>query len=293
MKTVQLSNGKIQLGYLVDAGPRLTYLALNDDVNIFAKLSAASKVTTTAGDFIFYGGHRLWHAPEAKPRSYMPDNMPPELLQSDDLTVTMTGHIEAYTGLQKQLRLKMHENLAELAIDHVIYNHGLWPVECAPWGITQFKTGGVAILPQYNQPLDEHGLLPNRQLNFWPYSDYQDERLELHHQAILIHGKPLVRPFKIGYLNLLGWSAYLYGNTLLIKQFAVDDLARYPDFNSNNEVYSDQQCLELETLAPLKMVPPGQCHIQKETWHLFNVAGDTIKRTPEYLLKLCVDILSD
>ncbi|ODN43355.1 hypothetical protein [Piscirickettsia litoralis] len=288
METAQLTNGKMQLDYLVDAGPRLTHLSLVGGANIFADLGK-TKATTSAGDFIFYGGHRLWHAPEAKPRSYLPDNTPPEV-QRGDLTVTITGQLEEQTGLQKEMQLKLQADRAELSINHVIYNRGLWPIECAPWGITQLKTGGVAILPQYNQPFDEHGLLPNRQLNFWPYSDYQDERLELHQNAILVHGKPISQPFKIGYLSVLGWSAYLYENTLLIKQFEVDS-GMYPDFNSNSEVYSNDQYLELETLGTLRQIAPGQSHVQKEVWRLFKVDSD-IQRTPDALLQLCVQQLN-
>lgn len=288
METAELSNGKMQLKYLLGAGPRLTHLSLLGEDNIFADMGK-TKASSTAGDYIFYGGHRLWHAPEAMPRSYIPDNTPPTI-QGDGLQLKLTAATEEQTGLQKEIQLEMQPDRAELSVNHVIYNHGVWPVECAPWGISQLKTGGVAILPQYNQPFDEHGLLPNRQLNFWPYSDYQDPRLQLQQDVILIHGKPIAEPFKIGYLNVLGWSAYLLGSTLLIKQFEVSS-GMYPDFNSNNEVYSNDLCLELETLGTLSQIAPGQSHVQKEVWRLFYI-GEEVAQTPEALLQLCVRHLS-
>jgi hypothetical protein len=51
---------------------------------------------------------------------------------------------------------------AQVTIVHFLENLGLEPLELAPWAITQFKTGGVAILPQAIEPDDKFGLLPNR-----------------------------------------------------------------------------------------------------------------------------------
>ena len=35
-----------------------------------------TKVTTDLGEWKPWGGHRLWAAPEAMPRTYSPDNSP-------------------------------------------------------------------------------------------------------------------------------------------------------------------------------------------------------------------------
>jgi hypothetical protein len=55
--------------------------------------------------------------------------------------------------------------------DHSLTNQGLWPIETAPWAITQLKPGGVAILPQQVGPADPDGVQPNRTLALWPYTD--------------------------------------------------------------------------------------------------------------------------
>ena len=65
-----LRNPFLQLDYLTTAGPRLVglYLAGRSE-NLLAELpNVISK--TPLGDFRFLGGHRLWHAPEAHPRTY-------------------------------------------------------------------------------------------------------------------------------------------------------------------------------------------------------------------------------
>jgi hypothetical protein len=41
--------------------------------NLFAEVWDIS-METPYGDYTYTGGHRLWHAPEGMPRSYIPDN---------------------------------------------------------------------------------------------------------------------------------------------------------------------------------------------------------------------------
>jgi acyl dehydratase len=46
------------------------------------------------------------------------------------------------------------------------------------------------------------------------------------------------------------------------------DGARYPDFNSSLEVFSNSRMLELETLAPLAVLQPGATVEHDERWEL-------------------------
>ena len=41
--------------------------------NLMADVSSLPPIPTPYGDFHFHGGHRLWHSPEAMPRTYIPD----------------------------------------------------------------------------------------------------------------------------------------------------------------------------------------------------------------------------
>ena len=56
---------------------------------------------------------------------------------------------------------------------------------------------------------------------------------------------------------------------LFLKRFAWQPNAEYPDFNVNFEAYTDRDILELETLAPLTELQPGQSVIHSEEWLLF------------------------
>ena len=67
-----LENQFVRLEYLVKA-PRIVRFAPAGKPNMFADLGK-SPIPTPYGDFYFRGGHRLWHSPEAMPRTYIPDN---------------------------------------------------------------------------------------------------------------------------------------------------------------------------------------------------------------------------
>ena len=80
--TRTLANEHIRLDYLTTAGPRIVRLSLaGSDDNLLAEV-ADIKIPTPYGDFNIFGGHRLWHSPEAFPRSYLPDNDAPEIDRS-------------------------------------------------------------------------------------------------------------------------------------------------------------------------------------------------------------------
>ena len=80
--TRTLANEHIRLDYLTTAGPRIVRLSLaGSDDNLLAEV-ADIKIPTPYGDFYIFGGHRLWHSPEAFPRSYLPDNDAPAIERS-------------------------------------------------------------------------------------------------------------------------------------------------------------------------------------------------------------------
>jgi hypothetical protein len=54
-----------------------------------------------------------------------------------------------------------------------------------------------------------------------------------------------------------------------VKTFDYKNGAVYPDFGSSVEVYSAKENLELETLAPLKLLQPGESVAYTEQWFLF------------------------
>jgi hypothetical protein len=117
--------------------------------------------------------------------------------------------------------------------------------------------------------VDPTGLLPNRQFSFWPYSRINDPRLSLDDRFVLFKADALLPPFKMGYFNSLGWMAYWVDGVLFRKTFDVYAGLPHPDNNCNAEIYCNDQFVELESLAPLKILNPGASATHVETWDIF------------------------
>lgn len=267
LPTHRIENECVGLDFLAEAGPRIVRLFLQgSDNNLLAELPDVSWPTPN-GEYHVYGGHRLWHAPESRARTYVPDDSG---LIVEDLPngVRLSHPAEQVTGIAKRLEIRLHPDRAAVSLRHQLTNESIEPVECAPWAITQLRLGGTAILPQPIEPLDADGLLPNRHLVLWPYARWDDPRLRLGSEFILIEAHSHLPPLKIGYFNRHGWIAYLRAGTLFVKRFEPRSDVTHPDFNSNVEVYCNDQFIELETLAPLARLEPGQTATHDEIWEL-------------------------
>lgn len=262
----RLENQYFYVDYLTQAGPRLVRLGVaGSGDNLLAELPR-NTMETPYGEYRFYGGHRLWHAPEAMPRSYLPDDhgLSVQLIPGG---VRLLQPVEAGSGIRKTMELHLAGDAPRLVIHHTLTNEGLWPIQCAPWAITQLKLGGVAIIPQ-QQGVPTPQLLPDRRLTIWNYTRLQDARLHLADDAFLIDGAPSLPPCKIGTLNPRGWVAYLVGETLLIKRFDHQPQAAHVDFGCDTEVYCNDQFIEVETLGALVTLQPGESTTHTETWEL-------------------------
>jgi hypothetical protein len=103
----------------------------------------------------------------------------------------------------------------------------------------------------------------------WHYTDLSDPRFALGPRFVRIStDEKADTPQKIGILNKQGWAGYAFNHTLFIKRFPFSDDGAYPDYNSNNEVYTRRNDIELESLAPLERVQPDESAVHVEFWEL-------------------------
>lgn len=285
---LRLKNDAIELLITQSLGPRLIRLSLVGQENILAELPDLQIDCPGVGPFTFWGGHRLWHAPELNRRTYLPDNEP-LMIQEIANGVEVSQPTEPQTGIQKSLRVTLPDNEARVIIDHTLKNEGLWPVELAPWAITQLKPGGIAILPQQTAPADAAGLLPNRQLALWPYTDLNSPHIRWGNRFIFIEATMQEGALKIGFPNPAGWLAYHRAGVLFVKQAEYDPDAAYFDFGSSSECFCKAEFIELETLGPRTRLAPGEAVTHQERWSLhagvqFTPTEEVTQRMVEALL---------
>ena len=263
---VSLENTFLHLLVTRSVGPRVISLRFNGGKNLFAELPDFVAERPDGGKFHFYGGHRLWHAPENMPRTYMQDDDPVDIVPRQT-GLLVTQPVEVQTGIEKSMLISLVDEKPQVILRHTLTNRGLWPVECAPWAITQLKTGGVAILPQSQQQTE---VLPNRSLAFWPYTEIANPQVSWGNQHILVRAEMRERTFKIGFPNRRGWLAYWLAGALFVKRAAYDPQVAYYDFNSSSECYCNGRFIELETLAPISTLEPGASVTHAETWELYD-----------------------
>ena len=253
-----IENKFLRLDYLTTTGPRIVDLyAHGVEGNLLAETPDVHW-PTPHGEYYLHGGHRLWTAPENLFYICPEDGV--RVVEEKD-KVVLRGPIDA-SGLEKEISFRLDENCVHLT--HRIIWQGDKPIEFAPWGITQLRLGGMAILPLSTS----EGLEPNRNLVFWAYSQIHDERLELHDDMILLHGQTAEQEFKIGNLNKHGWIACTLGKALLVKRFSWGESQRYPDMGCNVEAYVKDVCIELEILGPLAKLKPNESVTHEETWEV-------------------------
>ncbi len=283
---IELSNETLALALTTQVGPRVVSLRLRGGDNVFAELPDAKLPWDGGGEYSLRGGHRLWHSPEINLRTYIPDDDP---LTINEIVngVEVIQPTETLTGLEKSMRITLPDDSATVVVEHTLKNNGVFPVECAPWGITQLATGGTAILPQTMLNADPGGYLPNRGFAFWPYADLQSPLFTIGNRYCFFDSHITDdSKFKLGFPNPVGWLGYVINQTMFVKQAAYDPTASYPDLGSSSEMFCDANCLELETLGPTTSIAPGNSVSHTETWHLFgNIAFEKSEDAVTALVK--------
>ncbi len=266
----KLGNDGLELLVTGEVGPRVIRLAAPDGPNLFYE--APEQLGKTGGnEWRIYGGHRFWHAPEAKPRSYYPDNEPLEV-RWDGVSLVVRQPLETTTGLQKELELRLHPEKPLLRLTHRLVNRSLWPLRLAPWALSVMRAGGTAVVPLPPRGAHPEALLPSSTLTLWPYTDLSDRRWTFGRRYLrLAQDSRAQSPQKIGASVPGGWCAALVGGYAFVKLFTFQAGAEYPDLGSSVEVFTNKAMLELETLGPLQTLEPGASLEHLERWALFKL----------------------
>ena len=265
---IHLGNGKVDLVATTEVGPRIVRFGFVAEQNPFKEYP--DQQGKTGGDrWRIYGGHRLWHAPEALPRTYSPDNQPVEY-SWDGKTLRLVQSVETTTGLQKEMEVTLDPEESHATVLHRLRNKNLWTIEAAPWCLTVMAPGGRAVIPQEPLRPQMEQLTPVRPLVLWGYTDMSDPRWTWGRKYIQLRQDTQAQTAqKVGVLNMQGWAAYSRGENLFLKRYAYDPNAVYPDFMCNTETFTNDNMLELETLGPLTEIPPEGTVEWTENWFLF------------------------
>ena len=270
-QTVDL--GPVEISVAVNAGPRILGYARHGGPQLFASLPDDVIEHPAIGTYRFLGGHRLWRAPEVPAIVYEPDDVPVEVTVAEG-GCELVGRL-GIDAIVKAISVSQHGDFT--IVDHELRNEGWTPVRLAPWAITQLVPGGTAYLPQQRVPADEDGVLPNRHIVLWPYTDLSMPEVTISQEQVTVFASDRPSKSKVGLPNRLGWIAYALGEELFVKWSALHrDSELYVDRGVSVECYRDERFIEMETLGPLVTLQPGKRAVHREIWTLLDVSEDTV-----------------
>jgi len=276
---VRMANNEIELFATLDIGPRVIRFGYIGGGNIMCE-DVEGKSLADGAEFdrrfgagsawYIHGGHRLWTSPEAMPRSYYPDNEKVDCKINGN-TVTLTPPPQKWTQLQLSIEITMSENSNDVTVKHYITNIGAWEVELAAWALSVLAPGGMEIVPQ---PTRDTGLLGNRVIALWPYTNMADKRVYWGDKFITLRqDEGAAQPFKFGINSehTCGGharAAYILDGTMFIKRFNVNENGNYPDGGMSFETYTNFLMLEMESLSELKKLRTDETVEHTEYWSL-------------------------
>ncbi len=279
-KVLCITNGTVEAYVTVDVGPRIIRYGkvggqnfMRDERNAFDPKddSVFTDFFGAGRSWENLGGHRIWASPEAYPDTYYPDNVPYEYELTDKGAI-FTPAAEVETGLAKQLEITMAESGTDMQVAMRIKNISEATKTFSIWGLTVSAQGGDLIIPLNTK---DTGLLHNRQMSIWPYTDLRDERIYFGNRYVTVHqDKNASTPLKLGFDLGCGAVYYALNNEVFCKKYKTEHPAAYPDNGCSFETYTCDQFIEVESLSPLKNVASGETSKLVEHWSITDKAVD-------------------
>ena len=274
-KVLAISNGVIEAFVTVDVGPRIIRFGFTNGQNLMCdnRGAASPKCDKVFTDFFgpnkkweILGGHRIWTSPESYPHSYYPD-IEPVKYELTKHGAIFTPNAEIENGVQKQIEIKMDPDDANMQVVMRVTNIANKPQEFSIWGLTVSATNGTLIIPMNH---NDTGLLANRNISVWPYTNLSDNRVHFGNRYVTLHQDTnTTQPFKLGFDLNQAEVFYCLGEDIFRKSYETyHNKEKYPDNNCSFETYTCDTFIEVESLSPLKTVNPNETVALTEHWSL-------------------------
>ena len=263
---LRLSNREVELIVTTDVGPRIIRFGFIGKRNVFGEIPEQTGGTGEK-EWMIRGGHRLWIAPEEKPKTYELDNT---AVSCEEIPggIRTTQEPGALTHVEKTMEIRLAADANDVALTHVLTNCGKAPITLAPWALTVMALRGTAIIPMPKFIAHTDRLTHNQEWSLWGYTDLSDPRWTLGSGYIMFRQDPTRGPNKLGIAHKEGWVAYLLDEFAFVKRYVHIERAQYPDGGVSFETFSNEEILELESLGPLTTLKHGESVRHEERWSL-------------------------
>jgi hypothetical protein len=296
-KCLKITNDLLEILITVDVGPRIIYFAAPGGENLL--FNDESKSLGTSGElfesvfgvgerFFFYGGHRMWLAPQLMIHTSVPDNDPVKYTLIEN-GVKLTPETQEILGVQPYMKVTMPPDEARISIEVRYTNISEEEKQHACWQITQMAPGGVAFVPfmpelKMRNPGKPGARMPDfdllkplvpRGVLAMFIGGFDDPRFGIDSRYITLkHDPSIYRPIKFGNANKEGWAMYANKGQMITLEFEHNPDGQYTDGGSSFECFASQDFLELESLGELITMKPGDTITHTETLSLGPMLAD-------------------
>ena len=279
---LRLRGAKTELVITLDVGPRVIRYGFHDGPNVFVEIKEQMGGAGES-DWMIRGGHRFWTAPEAG-HSYDLDNGPVVFKKLGDAAVELAQPPSKAFGFQKALRVEILPGADEMVrLTHRLTAIGDKPLEVTPWALSVMDGGGTCLVPQPKADLHPtefpegretlpEEFLPNREFVLWPFTDLTDGRYRFGEHFLRLSHRADKPATKLGLKVPATWIACENKGTVFAKHLPFQPGQTYPDRGVNLELFTNAAILEMESLAPLVPIKPGQSVEHVEHWVLRETA---------------------
>ena len=287
-----IKSGPVEVIATADIGPRIVFFGVAGGQNLL-KIFEGQAGRTGDENYLFYGGHRVWAAPEDPVLTYFPDNDFVDVLLDDEDGFLTFSRLADESHLERRLSMRVatdgnvgrsidvedseeeHGLLGSFVIRNKIINRSKLPIKTASWGISSFIPGGIGFLPLDRLTIPEKRLQAQYSVNIWPYSNLNNPSYQWKDEWLEIDQTKTIDKQKIGGWNQHPWLAYRLGNMMVVIQMlgTQKEQEHYPDLGSNSEIYFDPATLELEFLSDWQALATGESVSHDELWNLIKLPG--------------------
>jgi hypothetical protein len=259
---VRLNNGKTE-AVVVPGIARVMAFGRKGGPNLIWQDAAlwGKGVPLSSLDFQNYGGAKLWVAPQSVwgwPPDPAMDRGACELDLSVDGDVRLTGMPSPVTGVRLGRSIRLASDEAALDLQYTVQNTTTSNVSWGIWNVIQLQPGGRVLIP-----------VPEG-TRLWEHRDWSilDDWTRKGDVLVLNHtGKE----GKVHTIGPEGWVAYEKDGEVFVLTFPADPNAAYPAEHGNCEVYAGGAYVELEHVAPLVTLAPGETSMTSERWFVFSL----------------------
>lgn len=274
-KVLCLTNGVIEAYVTIDVGPRIIRFGFVGGQNIMCDNRNAFEPKEDEAFQSFFGkgkkwenlgGHRIWISPESYPETYYPD-LNPVKYEITESGAVFIPDAETENGVAKQLEIKMDPDDANMYVTMRVTNISNTAQEFSIWGLTVSAVDGMLIIPMND---NDTGLLANRNISVWPYTNLADSRLHFGNRYVTLRqDTDATQPLKLGFDLNQAETYYCLGEDIFRKSYETyHPHEKYPDNNCSFETYTCSDFTEVESLSPLKMVQQNETVSLTEHWSL-------------------------